>query len=163
MMRQFTRMPMQSFCPECGAKLSRPETDPEPEVMHESEYEEIPPRQEYQQEYTNDGPTSYFQKSGDPQMNRVMGIVCYLTWIGWIVAAIVGDKEDTFVKFHLNQSLCLNIAALILGILMVVPIVNIICIILFIVLFIFWLIAFINACSGNMKEVFFGRFIHAFK
>ncbi len=154
-----------SFCPECGAKLVRPgeNVDPEPEVLHESEYDEIPPRQDYQQGYQNDGPTAFFERSGDPQTNRVVGIVCYLTWIGWIIAAILGDKNDTFVKFHLNQSLCLNVAGIILVVLTVIPIVNIICIILLIILFIFWLIAFVNACAGNMREVFFGRFIHAFK
>ncbi len=151
-----------SFCPECGAKLLRPNNEPEPEVLHESEYEEVPPRQEYQQDIPNDGPTAYY-RANDPQTNRVFGIVSYLTWIGWIVAAIMGDKDDEFVKFHLNQSLCLNVISLILAILCVIPIVNIICIILLIVVFIVWLIAFINACAGNMKEVLFGKFIHAFK
>ena len=33
--------------------------------------------------------------------------VSYLTWIGWIIAYCAGDKEGA--KFHLNQSLVLNI------------------------------------------------------
>ena len=33
--------------------------------------------------------------------------VSYLTWIGWLIAYCTGDKEGA--KFHLNQSLVLNI------------------------------------------------------
>lgn len=36
--------------------------------------------------------------------------VSYLTWIGWIIAYCAGDKEGA--KFHLNQSLVLNIFSL---------------------------------------------------
>ena len=33
--------------------------------------------------------------------------VSYLSWIGWLIAYCSGDKEGA--KFHLNQSLVLNI------------------------------------------------------
>ncbi len=33
--------------------------------------------------------------------------VSYITWIGWLVAYFGGDKEGA--KFHLNQSLVINI------------------------------------------------------
>lgn len=33
--------------------------------------------------------------------------VSYLTWIGWLIAYLSGDKEGA--KFHLNQSLAINI------------------------------------------------------
>ena len=34
---------------------------------------------------------------------KTTGIVAYLTWIGWLIALLAGDKEGA--KFHLNQAL----------------------------------------------------------
>ena len=45
---------------------------------------------------------------------KVTDIVSYLTIIGWLVAFLAGDKENS--KFHLNQSLCLAIIELVLGV-----------------------------------------------
>lgn len=42
---------------------------------------------------------------------RTAGIVCYITWVGWIIALIAGEPDDEFVKHHLNQALILNICA----------------------------------------------------
>ena len=36
---------------------------------------------------------------------RVTGILAYMTWIGWIVAYLIGDRDGA--KYHLNQSLVL--------------------------------------------------------
>ena len=44
---------------------------------------------------------------------KVTGIVSYITIIGWIIAFLAGDKEGA--KFHLNQSLVINLASLING------------------------------------------------
>ncbi|MEG0779618.1 MAG: hypothetical protein RRY95_06010 [Oscillospiraceae bacterium] len=41
---------------------------------------------------------------------RATGIVAYLTWIGLLIALLVGDREGA--KFHLNQALVLWIAGL---------------------------------------------------
>ena len=41
--------------------------------------------------------------------SRTAGIVSYITWIGWIIAIIMGDSNDEFVKHHLNQALVINI------------------------------------------------------
>jgi len=38
---------------------------------------------------------------------KTTGWVSYITWIGWIIAYACGDKEGA--KFHLNQSLLVNI------------------------------------------------------
>lgn len=42
---------------------------------------------------------------------KTTDIVAYLTWIGFIIALVSGDKENS--KFHLNQALVLNLFALI--------------------------------------------------
>lgn len=43
---------------------------------------------------------------------KVTGIVGYLTCIGWLVAYYAGDKDGA--RFHLNQSLVLWIAELVI-------------------------------------------------
>ena len=44
---------------------------------------------------------------------KLTGIVSYITIVGWIIAYLAGDKEGA--KFHLNQSLIINLASLING------------------------------------------------
>lgn len=45
---------------------------------------------------------------------KVTGIVSYISWIGWLIAFLAGDKEGA--KFHLNQSLVLMICMTVLSI-----------------------------------------------
>ncbi len=41
-------------------------------------------------------------------------ILSYITWIGWIIALVSGDKDnDEGLKQHLNQALICNILAII--------------------------------------------------
>ena len=76
--------------------------------------------------------------------------VSFLTWIGWLIAFCAGDKEGA--KFHLNQSLVLNIfctgLALCSFIFFLIPIIGWIayfaCQIFLFVCFILGLIAAIN-------------------
>lgn len=76
--------------------------------------------------------------------------VSYITWIGWIIAYCSGDKEGA--KFHLNQSLVINIFTtglwLISFILIFIPILGLLLIwairIFLLVCFILGLIAAIN-------------------
>ncbi|MDE7045797.1 MAG: hypothetical protein K2O97_12440 [Acetatifactor sp.] len=82
---------------------------------------------------------------------KVTGIVGYITWIGLVVALLAGDKEGA--KFHLNQSLVLWVAELVLvviarvaGFIPVVGlIVSLIVGVLQIVLFVFWIMGLIHA------------------
>ena len=43
------------------------------------------------------------------EKNKVLAIVSYITWIGWIITLILRDKNDSLVRCHLNQALMLNI------------------------------------------------------
>lgn len=45
---------------------------------------------------------------------RVTDIVAYLTWVGLLLAFIIGDRAES--RFHLNQSLVIWIAATVIGI-----------------------------------------------
>lgn len=40
---------------------------------------------------------------------KLPAIVSYLTWVGWIVAMLLRDKEDRFTTRHINQSLAINL------------------------------------------------------
>lgn len=81
---------------------------------------------------------------------KTTDIVAYLTWIGFIIAFVSGDKENS--KFHLNQALVLNLFALI-GSLTWIPIIGILAGLWSIFVFVCWIIALIGAVNGEEKEV----------
>ena len=82
---------------------------------------------------------------------KVTGIVCYLTWIGWVIAYIAGDREGG--KFHLNQSLVLAVAGIICTIAGRLPLVGWVAGILGVVIGIFTIIGLVYACMGEEKEL----------
>lgn len=45
---------------------------------------------------------------------RTTGIVAYITWIGFFIAVLAGDKDGA--KFHINQALVINLFFLLSGI-----------------------------------------------
>lgn len=47
----------------------------------------------------------------------LLAVVSYITWIGWIVALLMRDQNDTLVRRHLNQALILNLVSVASGIL----------------------------------------------
>ena len=76
---------------------------------------------------------------------RTTDVVCYITWVGLVIAFIMGDRERS--KFHLNQSLVLNLAATVFG---WIPFVgwalSLFCVVC-------WFIAIVNAVQGVEREV----------
>ena len=75
---------------------------------------------------------------------KTTGIVAYLTWIGFIIAFVCGDKEAA--KFHVNQALVIMLFSL----LSVIPCIGYIWGIFMIVC---WFIGFIAAINEEEKEV----------
>ena len=53
---------------------------------------------------------------------NLLGAVSYITWIGFIVAFAMGDRNDGFMRHHLNQALVINIASIVGGVFAVIPI-----------------------------------------
>ena len=48
--------------------------------------------------------------------DKTAAIICYLfTWIGWVIAFIIRNKDDALSLHHLNQALVLHIATTILN------------------------------------------------
>ena len=83
---------------------------------------------------------------------KTTGWVSYITWIGWLIAFLSGDKEGA--KFHLNQSLLINIGFSIGFVVSWIPILgwivgslwNVFC-------FICWILGLIAAINDEEKEV----------
>ena len=69
------------------------------------------------------------------------GVVAYLSWIGLVLAFVLGDR--TGAKFHLNQALVLNLLAWILPILGILTW----------VVFILWVMALVGAILEQEKKV----------
>ncbi|MDE6915047.1 MAG: DUF4870 domain-containing protein [Lachnospiraceae bacterium] len=90
---------------------------------------------------------------------KVTGIVSYISWVGWLVAFLAGDKEGA--KFHLNQALVLMIAMTVLPIVSAVVgfipivgfIVRLVAGLCCLVLFVFWIIGLVGAITGEEKSV----------
>ena len=88
---------------------------------------------------------------------KVTGIVSYITIIGWIIAYLAGDKEGA--KFHLNQSLVINLASLINGwvlgaILGIIPFIGpIVSWIISILILVLWILGLVAAIKEEQKEV----------
>ena len=40
---------------------------------------------------------------------KLFSVISYITWIGWLVAFFLSDKDDKVVRHHLNQALVINI------------------------------------------------------
>lgn len=75
---------------------------------------------------------------------KVTGIVAYLTWVGFLIAILAGDKDGA--KFHINQALVI----LLFSLLSIIPCVGWIWGIFMIVC---WFIGFIAAINEEEKEV----------
>ena len=75
---------------------------------------------------------------------RTTGSVAYLTWIGFIIALIIGDRKNAM--FHINQALIVNLFAL----LSAVPFVGWIWSLFMLVC---WIMGLVYACREQEKEV----------
>jgi len=79
--------------------------------------------------------------------DKTVAIVAYLTLLGFIAAIIIhSNKKTQLGAFHLRQTLGLFLT----GILMVIPLLNIL---IGICLFILWIMGLISAIQGQMKPV----------
>ena len=83
---------------------------------------------------------------------KLTDVVAYLSWIGLLIAFIAGDRENC--KFHLNQSLVIWLAGVVLGVVAIIPILGwIVAFVGWIFLVVCWFIGIINAICGVEREV----------
>ena len=53
---------------------------------------------------------------------NLLAAISYITWIGFIAAFVMGDRSDRFMSHHLNQALVIDLAGVISGVLVVIPV-----------------------------------------
>ena len=54
--------------------------------------------------------------------NKIAAIAGYISWIGFLIAIIIGDRTDGYLNHHLNQALVINILSIFGGALTIIPI-----------------------------------------
>lgn len=97
---------------------------------------------------------------GSPDNPKTAGIVCYLTFIGWLIAyfALYGDPKTPFAAYHLRQTLLLHIITaginIIIRFALPADVLSfVISTVVGILLFILWLTGVIHAVNGRMKPI----------
>jgi uncharacterized membrane protein len=99
------------------------------------------------------------ENSGNPISNsgtdpKIVGIVSYLTLIGWIVALILNNPKSEHGSFHVRQALGILLTAVISGFIAIVPILGwIVALVGYILAFVMWIMGFIGAVQGEQKVV----------
>ena len=56
--------------------------------------------------------------------SNTAAVAAYITWIGFIVALVIRDKDDPFTTLHSNQALVINMLSMIGAALAVLPFVG---------------------------------------
>lgn len=54
--------------------------------------------------------------------SNAAAVLSYITWIGFIIAILAGDRTDRFTMHHINQALVLNLAGLLGGLIGIIPV-----------------------------------------
>ena len=90
-------------CPFCGSPLN-------PNAGNQKQF-----NPQYNQQYNAQPSTGSLDA-------RTASIICYITWIGLLIAIICGDKNHPLFKNHLNNALIILISGLILSFACIIPI-----------------------------------------
>lgn len=126
------------FCPSCGAPSEQPSQGSAPQQEYQANT--------YQQQSYQQAPTQ--QADAVFTGNKTMAILAVVFPILFFLPLVTGDKTE-FDKFWANQALLL----LILGVISSITAAIIIGIFLGIAEFVFWIIALIAVCNGQMKPL----------
>lgn len=96
---------------------------------------------------------------------KTTGIVAYLTWVGWLIAYLAGDKEGA--KFHINQALVIFLVQIVLGIvakvLNLIPVIRYLTWLLNVAGVVFWLAGLLAAIQEKENPLPFIGEIHLIK
>lgn len=109
------------YCPDCGTKYEEDAVAEGTEFVEEMpEAEETADPEEASYEVRQEivpVPGTQHEYRQEPVVGKISakstGIIAYITWLGLIIALIIGDREGA--KFHLNQALVIKLASVILG------------------------------------------------
>jgi len=85
---------------------------------------------------------------------NTIALISYITWIGFIIALVMGDRSDRFIAHHMNQALVINIAGILGGLLTVVPILGAMAAgIISMATFVFDIMGIVSAYRGSMEPL----------
>ncbi len=101
------------FCPKCGTQI--PENDHYCPTCGEPVLGTAPIPDESDH-------TAMFDPA-DAEKNRFLAALCYLNFI-FIIIALLLEPNSKFLRFHINQSILLYVAAMAAAVVMIVPIVG---------------------------------------
>ncbi len=89
------------------------------------------------------------------EKGKSMAIVAYITYIGLIIAFVsINDKKNTYISYHIRQSLGLCLTSIALMIINVLPILGwIVSFLGGIFILVLWIIGLVNAIGGKEKPV----------
>lgn len=95
------------------------------------------------------------ENSNSGMDSKTIGIITYLTIIGWIIALVLNQTPKySSVSFHLRQMLGIFLTGIVLSFVNIIPFIGwIIALIGGIFVFVLWLIAFIGALNNEQKLV----------
>lgn len=98
------------------------------------------------------------ENSGNPTSSgtdpKVVGIISYITLIGWIVALVLNNPKSAHGSFHIRQSLGVLLTAVISGFVLVIPVLGWIAgLIGYVLAFVMWIMGLISAVQGEQKVV----------
>ena len=81
---------------------------------------------------------------------KVAAVAAYITWIGFIIAIIIGDKSDRYVMTHINQALVINIVSILGGVLAAIPLLGgMIGWLVSVAVFVFAIMGIVRAAAGR--------------
>lgn len=123
-----------AVCPKCGTPVGAPQQMYQPAPAYKNDYtDEMPPQ--------------------DIERGRALAALSYFG-IMFSILALVAEPNNKFVRFHVNQSLVLQICGLLSTLCAIVPFLGwIVAGIANIVFAVFAIIGLFNAKAGRAKEV----------
>ncbi len=85
---------------------------------------------------------------------KVVGILSYITFVGWIIALVLNNPKSEHGSFHVRQSLGIWLLIIVSGFVLIIPILGWIAGLAGYVLgFVMWIMGLISAVNGEKKEV----------
>ena len=80
-------------------------------------------------------------------------LATFLSIVGFIIA-LIAKKENKYVMYYARQSLIIFIIFVISAVIKIIPFIGeVASVIVYVIAFIFWLLSWIYALSGKMKEI----------
>lgn len=129
------------FCPSCGASADQPEQGSAPQQEYQANTYQQPPQQNYQQAPNQQAGAVF---TG----NKTMAILAVIFQFLFFLPLVTGDKTE-FDKFWANQALLLFLLSILASITAFI----IIGFLIGLVGFVFWIMALISVCNGQMKPL----------